>query len=266
MALTPEQVQQLISGYQGMTPEMLSQSGGMYKDATGQGIHAVYGAGGYDPLVGYYVAGQPTEYMVSGPGASRAASSPFDVYNTQGEYTRSGNYAPATNINKELMKYGALLAGTAAAGGAFGNMFGGGAGAGGAGGFLGEGAASGIPAWDGAVGGSMLSGGEGLAAGAGGAASGAAGGAGGGGIGSSLSGLLPEGLKGYLGPAATLVGGLLGSKPQTQSATTTRTTDPRFDPAINGLLGMLQAQIGQTPAKSTLGNITPASNPFTRKR
>lgn len=82
---------------------------------------------------------------------------------------------------------------------------------------------------------------------------------------STLSGLLPEGLKGYLGPAATLAGGLLGSKPQTQSATTTRTTDPRFDPAINGLLGLLQNQIGQTPQRSTIGQITPAGNPFTRK-
>lgn len=264
MALTPEQVQQLISGYQGMTPDMLSQSGGMYKDATGQGIHANY-AGRYDPMVGDYVAGQPTEYMVSGPGASRAASSPFDVYNTQGEYTRSGNYAPATNINKEFLKYAAALAATGAAGG----MFGGG---GGAGGGLGAGTNPGVfnAAMDSQLANAAL-GGDALAgygaAGAGGVTASPIAAAGGGsGIGSSLSGLLPEGLKGYLGPAATLVGGLLGSKPQTQSATTTRTTDPRFDPAINGLLGMLQAQIGQTPAKSTLGNITPASNPFTRKR
>lgn len=264
MALTPEQIQQLISGFQGMTPDMLSQSGGMYKDATGQGIQANY-AGRYDPMVGDYVAGQPTEYMVSGPGATRAASSPFDVYNTQGEYTRSGNYAPATNINKEFLKYAAALAATGAAGG----MFGGG---GGAGGGLGAGTNPGVfnAAMDSQLANAAL-GGDALAgygaAGAGGVTASPIAAAGGGsGISSSLSGLLPEGLKGYLGPAATLVGGLLGSKPQTQSATTTRTTDPRFDPAINGLLGMLQAQIGQTPAKSTLGNITPASNPFTRKR
>lgn len=262
MALTPEQIQQLISGYQGMSPDMLSQSGGMYKDASGQGIHANY-AGRYDPMVGDYVAGQPTEYMVSGPGASRAASSPFDVYNTQGEYTRSGNYAPATNINKELLKYGALLAGTAAAGGAFGNMFGGGAAANPAasGGFN---AAVDSQLANAAMGSEAL-GGYG-AAGAGGVSASpmAASGGASGGLGSTLSSLLPSG-SGWLGPAATLAGGLLGSKPQTQSTTSTRTTDPRFDPAISGLLGMLQAQIGQTPQRSTLGNITPAGNPFTRK-
>lgn len=83
-----------------------------------------------------------------------------------------------------------------------------------------------------------------------------------GGLGSTLSGLLPEGMKGWLGPAATLAGGLLGSKPQTQSATSTRTTDPRFDPAINGLLGMLQKQINQPHPTNTLGNIAPRGNGF----
>lgn len=85
------------------------------------------------------------------------------------------------------------------------------------------------------------------------------------GIGSAVKGLLPDSAKGWLGPAATLAGGLLGSKPQTQSATSTRTTDPRFDPAINGLLGMLQQQMNQPRPTNTLGNITPAGNPFTRK-
>lgn len=82
------------------------------------------------------------------------------------------------------------------------------------------------------------------------------------GIGSAVKGLLPDSAKGWLGPAAILAGGLLGSKPQTQSATSTRTTDPRFDPAINGLLGMLQQQINQPRPTNTLGNIAPRGNGF----
>jgi hypothetical protein len=82
------------------------------------------------------------------------------------------------------------------------------------------------------------------------------------GIGSAVKGLLPDSAKGWLGLAATIGGGLLGSKPQTQSATSTRTTDPRFDPAINGLLGMLQQQINQPRPANTLGNIAPRGNGF----
>ena len=83
---------------------------------------------------------------------------------------------------------------------------------------------------------------------------------------SAIKGLLPEGVKGWLGPAATLAGGLLGSKPVTQSQTQTRTTDPRFDPAISGLLSRLEAQFNAQPPASTTPRITPADNPFTRKR
>lgn len=270
MALTQEQIQQMIAGLQGTSPEQLSQMGGMYRDpTTGQGIHANYGAGGYNPATGDYSAGAPTEYMVSAPGATRAASSPFDRYSTAGQYTGTGNYAPATNIEKQLLKYGLALAGTAAAGGAFGKMFGGGASSGGAGGFIGEGAASGIPAWDGAVGGSMLSAGEGLAAtgaSVGGAAAGATGGSGGG----LLSGLLPSGLKGVIGPAAMLAGGLLGSKPQETSQTSTRSIDPRFENAIfgqGGLLGMVQGNLANRATSGVgqrLMNIPVRGNPFSR--
>ena len=262
MALTQEQINQMIAGLQGTNPEALSQMGGMYRDpTTGQGIQANY-AGRYDPMTGDYVAGAPTEYMVSGPGATRAASSPFDVYNTQGEYTRSGNYAPATNINKELLKYGALLAGTAAAGGAFGNMFGGAGGAANPAASGGFNAAVDSQLANAAMGSEAL-GGYG-AAGAGGVSASPIAAAGGssGGLGSTLSGLLPSGLQSYLGPAATIAGGLLGSRPQTQSQTQTRTTDPRFDPAITGLLSRLEAQFSQPAPRSTVGNITPRGNGF----
>lgn len=259
--MTPEQIQQMIAGFQGMSPTALSQAGGMYKDASGQGIHANY-AGGYNPMTGDYEAGAPSEYWVSGPGASRAASSPVDVYNPQGQQTGTTNYTPATDIEKQLLKYGIALAGVGAAGG----MFGGGLGGAGAanpaatGGFN---AAVDSQLANAALGSDALAGYG--AAGAGGVTASPIAATTGNSLTSTLSGLLPEGLKGYLGPAATLAGGLLGSKPQTQSATTTRTTDPRFDPAINGLLGLLQNQIGQTPQRSTIGQITPAGNPFTRK-
>lgn len=82
----------------------------MYQDpTTGRGVHGNYGAGRYDPMVGDYVAGDPTEYWVSERGASRDARSPFQAYSPQGEYLRSGNYEPATDINKQLLKYGAAL-------------------------------------------------------------------------------------------------------------------------------------------------------------
>ena len=281
--MTPEQIQQMIAGFQGMSPTALSQAGGMYKDASGQGIHANY-AGGYNPMTGDYEAGAPSEYWVSGPGASRAASSPVDVYNPQGQQTGTTNYTPATDIEKQLLKYGIALAGVGAAGG----MFGGGLG--GAGGAAGDAFMPGALGVDGAaMSTAPLSGLEGYVAGGASGVGGSVAGdmfmpgqlganytpgaipglesyvaSGGGGLLKGLGGAVGDS-KALLGAAATLAGGLLGSKPQTQSQTSTRTTDPRFDPAINGLLGLLQNQIGQTPQRSTIGQITPAGNPFTRK-
>jgi len=272
MALTQEQIQQLMAGYQGATPEQLSQMGGMYRDpATGQGIQANY-AGRYDPATGDYVAGPATEYMVSAPGATRAASSPFDRYSTEGQYTGTGNYAPAANINKDFLKYMAALAGTAAAGG----MFGGGGIGGGAGG-----APTASPAATGGFNAAVDSqlanaalGGEALAgytgAGAVTPSLGGAGAASGGGLLSGLTNALPSGITSLVGPAATIAGGLLGSKPQQQSQTATRYIDPRFDSAIfeqGGLLGKVQNSLANRPAPgigAQLMNITPRRNPFSR--
>lgn len=287
MALTQEQINQMIAGLQGTSPEALSQMGGMYRDpTTGQGIQANYAAGRYDPMTGDYVAGAPTEYMVSAPGATRAASSPFDRYSTEGQYTGTGNYAPATNIEKQLLKYGLALAGTAAAGGAFGNMFGGGAGSASA---AGDAFMPGALGVDGAaMSTAPLSGLEGYVAGG---ASGAGGTVAGdmfmpGQLGANYTpGVIP-GLEKYvasgggllgdigktlggskvLGAAATAAGGLLGSKPQEQSQTSTRSIDPRFNDAIfgqGGLLGMLQNNLSaQRPQSSGLSNITPRGNGF----
>ena len=293
MALTQEQIHQMIAGLQGTSPEQLSQMGGMYRDpTTGQGIHANYGAGGYNPATGDYSAGAPTEYMVSAPGATRAASSPFDRYSTAGQYTGTGNYAPATNIEKQLLKYGLALAGTAAAGGAFGNMFGSGAGGASA---AGDAFMPGALGVDGAaMSTAPLSGLEsyvaGGATGAGGASvagdmfmpgqlganytpgvipgleSYVTGSTGGllGGLGKALGGS-----KG-LGALATAAGGLLGSKPQETSQTSTRSIDPRFENAIfgqGGLLGMVQGNLANRATSGVgqrLMNIPVRGNPFSR--
>jgi len=265
MALTQEQINQLIAGYQGATPEQLAQMGGMYRDpTTGQGIQA-NAAGRYDPSVGDYVAGPTTEYMVSAPGATRAASSPFDRYSTSGQYTGTGNYAPATDINKEFLKYAAALAATGAAGGMFNGGIGGAttANPAAAGGFN---AAVDSQLANAALGGEALAGYTGAGAvtpSLGGAAGSAASG---GGLLSSLTNSLPSGLTSLVGPAVTAVGGLLGSKPQEQSQTSTRSIDPRFDNAIfgqGGLLGMVQNSLtAQRPKSSALSNITPRGNGF----
>ncbi len=270
MAMTQEQIQQMIAGLQGMSPEQLSQMGGMYRDpATGQGIHANYGAGRYDPSTGDYVAGAPTEYWVSGPGASREAMSPVDVYNPQGQQTGTTNYTPATDIEKQLLKYGIALAGVGAAGG----MFGGGLGGAGAGSTGGAGSA-GLGGFNAAVDSQLANaalgsealagytGAAGVTPSLGGAAGGVAGASGGGGL---LSSILPSNLTSLAGVVGPAIGGLLGSKPQEQSQTSTRSIDPRFADAIfgqGGLLGMVQNNLNAKRPQSALSNITPRGNGF----
>jgi hypothetical protein len=274
MALTQEQINQMIASLQGTSPEQLAQMGGMYRDpTTGQGIQANYAGGGYNPATGDYSAGAPTEYMVSAPGATREASSPFDRYSTAGQYTGTGNYAPATDIEKQLLKYGIALAGVGAAGGMFGGGLGGAASANpaAAGGFN---AAVDSQLANAALGSEAIAGYTGAGAvtpslgGAGGAAAGIGGasGASGGGLLSGITNALPSGITSLVGPAATIAGGLLGSKPQEQSQTSARSIDPRFDNAIlgqGGLLGMVQNSLNaQRPKSSALSNITPRGNGF----
>jgi hypothetical protein len=113
--------------------------------------------------------------------------------------------------------------GAALAGGAAGA---GGSAAGGSGAFLGEGVASGVPAWDaaGTNAGLSLSGGE-------------------------TANLIDKavntatGASKWLGPAATLLGGLTGAQGQKTEETSQRRTDPRVDPYLfgaNGQPGLLQ--------------------------
>ena len=268
MAMTQEQIQQMIASLQGTNPQALGQMGGMYRDpTTGQGIHANYGAGRYDPMTGDYVAGAPSEYWVSGPGASREAMSPVDVYNPQGQQTGTTNYTPATDIEKQLLKYGIALAGVGAAGGMFGGGLGGaGAGStGGAGGLGGFNAAVDSQLANAALGSEALAGYTGAAGvtpSLGGAAGGVAGASGGGGL---LSSILPSNLTSLAGVVGPAIGGLLGSKPQEQSQTSTRSIDPRFADAIfgqGGLLGMVQNNLSAKRPQSALSNITPRGNGF----
>jgi hypothetical protein len=89
-------------------------------------------------------------------------------------------------------------------------------------GFIGEGAASGIPGWDAAIGGATA--GE---VGAGGGLSGLLGGLG--------------GAKSWLPVAATVLGGLAGSKGQQQSQTQTRELPPYLQGPVTGKNGLLSS-------------------------
>lgn len=146
------------------------------------------------------------------------------------------------------------LGGAAPAAGAGAGASSGGGGLGtGNGAFLGEGVASGVPAWDAAAG----LGAAAPAAGAGGSGGGSA----------ATSGTPPPanpynagsylsaenlanlaksgGASSFLGPAASLIGGLLGSQGQNAESSSTRAMDPRMDalfygdlaPRAQGLLG-----------------------------
>ena len=82
----------------------------------------------------------------------------------------------------------------------------------------------------------------------------AGGAAGGSGL-SNLTSLLPDGVKSYLGPAATLAGGLLGAKGNEQSSTSTKSLDPRMDPLVygqGGLSSKIQDLLNKQTSKSGL--------------
>lgn len=131
-----------------------------------------------------------------------------------GGYGALGATEPIASIGASGGMTSAELAAMGAAGG----------GAGGSGAFLGEGLASGVPAWDTAAtsAGLGLSGGASLLGDAASAATGAS---------------------KWLGPASTLLGGLAGAQGQKTEETSQRRTDPRVDPYLfgaNGQPGLLQ--------------------------
>lgn len=132
--------------------------------------------------------------------------------------------APWTATGGGALDFGA---GTTAAGAGAGAGVGGGSGA-----FLGEGVASGVPAWDAAATGAGLSlTTPALAAGGG----------------------LLSGAGSLLGPAATLLGAAAGSQPQKSEQNSTKSMDPRMDalfygdlaPRVQGLLAQQQGYVPQ---------------------
>lgn len=176
-------------------------TGGSYYDqATNKYFMPVFGQGGYDASVGDYVAGAQTGWRgydrLPGTNSSDYSNTPFTEYDITGKQTGTGQFG---EIGKSDWIQNLALAGLIAGGGAvLGNAVGligapgagsSGASVGGAGGFIGEGAASGVPAWDAALGGAELGSGA-AAAGAGAGASGVgtagAGAAGATGLGSTI--------------------------------------------------------------------------------
>jgi hypothetical protein len=186
------------------------------------------------------------------------------VYDT-GDSLKSDDYATSLAVLA-----GGYLAGGALSGAGYGAGAAGGAGTvGGSGAFLGEGALSGVPAWDGALANAGAAGAAGTAgatfnpavdsqlanqaidAAGGNALSGYATAAIPGAttgltsaVSSGLSNLVPSGLSSLLGPAATALGALGGAQGTQSGGTSTRTMDPRLDPAVYGAGGIVPSAQG----------------------
>ena len=270
--LSPELLK-ILQGL-GQTGGYADPTSGMYYQGTFSGQGSGEDSGGY--LTGYTASGGPTDVETA-----RA-----DTFGLDGNKT--GNisaYDPKGLMQKEDWMGVLAVLGATLGGGALAAGMGGGA-AGGSGAFLGEGALSGIGGWDAALAGASpgmggaaavgpgmagwgadlgmagtagTGGGMGttLAGTAGGgmtAVGGASGAAGGSGL-SNLTSLLPDGVKSYLGPAATLAGGLLGAKGNEQSSTSTKSLDPRMDPLVygqGGLSSKIQDLLNKQTSKSGL--------------
>lgn len=270
--LSPELLK-ILQGL-GQTGGYADPTSGMYYQGTFSGQGSGEDSGGY--LTGYTASGGPTDVETA-----RA-----DTFGLDGNKT--GNisaYDPKGLMQKEDWMGVLAVLGATLGGGALAAGMGGGA-AGGSGAFLGEGALSGIGGWDAALAGASpgmggaaavgpgmagwgadlgmagtagTGGGMGttLAGTAGGgmtAVGGASGAAGGSGL-SNLTSLLPDGVKSYLGPAATLAGGLLGAKGNEQSSTSTKSLDPRLDPLVygqGGLSSKIQELLNKQTSKSGL--------------
>jgi hypothetical protein len=246
--LSPELLE-ILKGL-GQTGGYADPASGMYYQGTFSGQGSGEDSGGY--LTGYTASGGPTDVETA-----RA-----DTYGLDGNKT--GNisaYDPKGLMQKEDWMGVLAVLGATLGGGALAAGMGGGA-AGGSGAFLGEGALSGIGGWDAALAGASPGMAGGAAVGPGmagwGADLGMAGTAGtGSGMGTTLAGtaggglsavtpsaggglldgiknLVPSGVKDYLGPAATIAGGLLGAKGNEATSTSTKSLDPRMDAMVYG--------------------------------
>src|SRR5687768_11158076 len=86
------------------------------------------------------------QYNPNGP----EVGNPLDFFNEKGDFSHSGVTKDIGSLGMDLLKFGALAGGMHFGLGSL--MGGAGGGAAGAGGFVGEGALSGVPAWDAAAG------------------------------------------------------------------------------------------------------------------
>jgi hypothetical protein len=185
------------------------------------------------------------------------ASTIGDMYDASGNFlgtqtfdTKKSAIAKAISAAVPLAA-GAMIAGGVAGGLGYGPFAGGGegalAGGSGVGGYMGDPTAWGYGVADGLGGGASLGGAAGAA---GTAAMGAGAAGGGGGVLSTLSGLLGGGGgSSWLGPLATLAGGLMGSQGQEASTSSTRAMDPRMEALFYGglapgAMGLLESQMG----------------------
>lgn len=219
------------------------------------------------PYANYDTAGNPTKDGIftglKTSGISKLINSGLPVLSLAAPFALSMFPAlgAAASFGTNPVLSGASMTGATQAAGAGGAALAGGAAgaggsaAGGSGAFLGEGIASGVPAWDAA------------ATGAGLTLSGA---------GSGLS--LLDGASKWLGPAATALGALAGSQGQDTSQTSVKSMDPRMDalfygdlaPRIQGLLakqmepGALQGFTDMQGVGRNLLNQPVAGNGFTR--
>jgi hypothetical protein len=177
-----------------------------------------------------------------------------DMYDASGNFlgtqtfdTKKSAISKAMTAATKLGAAGFIGAGLAAPFG-YGPFAGGGEGAlAGVGGYAGDPTAWGYGVADGLGGGASLGGAAGAA---GTAAMGAGAAGGGGGVLSTLSGLLGGGGgSSWLGPLATLAGGLMGSQGQEASTSSTRAMDPRMEALFYGglapgAMGLLESQMG----------------------
>lgn len=267
--LSPELLK-ILQGL-GQTGGYADPASGMYYQGTFSGQGSGEDSGGY--LTGYTASGGPTDVETA-----RA-----DTFGLDGNKT--GNisaYDPKGLMQKEDWMGVLAVLGATLGGGALAAGMGGGA-AGGSGAFLGEGALSGIGGWDAALAGASPGMAGGAAVGPGmagwGADLGMAGTAGtGSGMGTTLAGtaggglsavtpsagrslldgiknLVPSAAKDYLGPAATIAGGLLGAKGNEATTTSTKSLDPRMDPLVygqGGLSSKIQDLLNRQTSKSGL--------------
>lgn len=252
----------------------LFQDNGMQKQAVplygqgqrvGEGEDGVYESG---PLQGYRVA----DYM---PGQTIYDNNgrPYTEFNAQGQQTGTGTFSGLGDKGMDFFETYILPAMALATGAGMANAIGGlGAGAtSGAGGFIGEGAASGIPAWDGALvnagtvgtsastlgqNGAFL--GENMASGvpawdaaatnAGLSLTAPAGASFGGntisnGVQNAATSLIPGVSNSMLGTGLTALTALSGSQ-GTEGQTTERKMDPRLDQYVYGTNGLIPSAAG----------------------